>query len=65
MATAFGLLRLSPKSFWSMTPRELERAMSVLRTGAGEAPARADVAALMRRFPDIKAGDGTWLKTSR
>ena len=30
MAAGFGLLRLSPKTFWSMTPRELERAMSVL-----------------------------------
>jgi uncharacterized phage protein (TIGR02216 family) len=57
MATAFGLLRLSPESFWSMTPPEMERAMSVLRTGTGQAPARADLAALMRRFPDMRAGD--------
>jgi len=52
MAAAFGLLRLSPKTFWSMTPREMERAMSVLRQGAGRAPQRSDLAALMRRFPD-------------
>ena len=33
MAAAFGLLRLSPRDFWSMTPREMERAMSVLAAG--------------------------------
>ena len=53
MAAAFGLLRLSPKTFWSMTPRELERAMSVLRTGGGT-PGRADLAALMQEFPDLR-----------
>jgi|UniRef100_A0A6H1ZU50 uncharacterized phage protein (TIGR02216 family) len=55
MAAAFGLLRLSPKDFWSMTPRELERAISVLRPGAERPPARADLAALMRRFPDANS----------
>jgi uncharacterized phage protein (TIGR02216 family) len=52
MAAGFGLLRLSPKNFWSMTPREMERAMSVLGGARAGAPARADLAALMRRFPD-------------
>ncbi len=53
MAAAFGLLRLSPKTFWSMTPRELERAMSVLRSSdAGGAPGRSELAALMQTFPD-------------
>ena len=52
MATAFGLLRLSPKDLWSMTPRELERAISVLRPAGERAPARADLAELMRKFPD-------------
>ncbi|MEO9341124.1 phage tail assembly chaperone [Mesorhizobium sp. SB112] len=51
MAAGFGLLRLSPSTFWAMTPRELERAMSVLPQRA-VAPARADLAALMREFPD-------------
>ncbi len=52
MAMGFGLLRLSPREFWSMTPREMERAMSVLpgtRTGA---PGRGDLTELMKRFPD-------------
>lgn len=52
MAAAFGLLRLSPKDFWSMTPREMERAMSVLGAGRASAPGRGDLAALMERFPD-------------
>jgi len=51
MAAAFGLLRLSPDDFWSMTPRELERAMSVLGSRVG-APGRSDLAALMQQFPD-------------
>lgn len=55
MAAGFGLLRLSPKTFWSMTPREMERAMSVLGGGQLAAPGRADLAGLMRRFPDGRA----------
>ena len=54
MAAAFGLLRLSPKTFWSMTPRELERAMSVLRPNSGGAPGRPELAALMQAFPDLR-----------
>lgn len=52
MATGFGLLRLSPKDFWAMTPRELERAMSMLPPSAGGAPTKAQLDALMTMFPD-------------
>jgi len=52
MAVGFGLLRLSPKAFWAMTPIEFERAMSVPRPGRTLPPERADLAALMRAFPD-------------
>jgi uncharacterized phage protein (TIGR02216 family) len=52
MAAAFGLLRLSPKDFWSLTPREMERAMSVLVGDWRLAPARTDLAELMKQFPD-------------
>lgn len=52
MAVGLGLLRLSPAHFWAMTPRELERAWSVLRPARGGAPARDDLEALMKRFPD-------------
>ena len=53
MAAAFGLLRLSPRDFWSMTPREMERAMSLLGGRVG-APGRNELAEMMRRFPDSR-----------
>ncbi|GAA4109204.1 putative phage protein (TIGR02216 family) [Aminobacter aganoensis] len=52
MATGFGLLRLSPKDFWAMTPRELERAMSTIATARTGAPGKAQLIELMNRFPD-------------
>jgi uncharacterized phage protein (TIGR02216 family) len=64
MAMGFGLLRLSPKTFWAMTPREFERAMSVFSRRAEEAPRREDLAALMRVFPDTPENEeGAWLRT--
>ncbi|WP_019172178.1 rcc01693 family protein [Pseudaminobacter salicylatoxidans] len=64
MAMGFGLLRLSPETFWAMTPREFERAMSVFTHNGDEAPRRADLAALMRAFPDIPHNEeNAWLKT--
>lgn len=52
MGLGFGLLRLAPDQFWRMTPRELAAAFSVLVPPAGPALARADLDALMARFPD-------------
>lgn len=52
MALALGLLRLSPAAFWAMTPRELERALSVLPREGAKAPGRDELAELMRIFPD-------------
>jgi uncharacterized phage protein (TIGR02216 family) len=54
IAAGLGILRLAPRDFWSMTPRELSLA---LRGAAGmpasEEPfARSNLAALMQRFPD-------------
>ncbi len=57
MAAGFGLLRLSPQAFWAMTPRELDRAASVLFPARGAAPARDELAALMRAFPDRHGDD--------
>ncbi|KQZ94200.1 hypothetical protein ASD64_04840 [Mesorhizobium sp. Root157] len=51
MAIGFGLLRLSPKAFWMMTPIEFERAARPFSRRMA-APARADLAGLMRAFPD-------------
>jgi uncharacterized phage protein (TIGR02216 family) len=57
MAIGLGLLRLPPAAFWSMTPRELDAALTGLFGGTwsdGPLP-RAALAGLMRRFPDEDA----------
>ncbi len=54
MATGLGVLGLAPEVFWRMTARELEAAVrGRIGPAAAEVPlARADLAGLMRRFPD-------------
>ena len=52
MAIGLGRLRLSPDSFWTMTPVEFACAMGALGPRRAEPPGRADLAALMRAFPD-------------
>jgi uncharacterized phage protein (TIGR02216 family) len=52
LAIGLGILRLAPKDFWAMTPRELAAAIRGL---FGEIAAPIDRAAfdeLARRFPD-------------
>jgi uncharacterized phage protein (TIGR02216 family) len=47
-----GILRLSPEAFWQMTPRELAFAIEAV-LGRARAPLqRAELAALMTRYPD-------------
>jgi uncharacterized phage protein (TIGR02216 family) len=54
MAAGLGLLRLEPKAFWAMTPRELEAALrGLFGPAGGNGPlTRVDLAELMIRFPD-------------
>lgn len=54
MAAGLGLLRLPPQQFWSMTPRELAAALRVVLgdPAASQPPSRADLNALLQRFPD-------------
>ena len=53
MAAGFGVLRLSPTAFWSMTPRELDAALgAILGPGAAGPPSRTELARLMQRYPD-------------
>lgn len=54
MALGLGLLGFPPAHFWSLTPRELEAAVSgrLGRSLASAPLVRADLCALMRRFPD-------------
>jgi uncharacterized phage protein (TIGR02216 family) len=53
MAAGLGILRLAPRDFWAMTPRELDAA---LRGLLGPLPAtpllRSALADLMQRYPD-------------
>jgi uncharacterized phage protein (TIGR02216 family) len=47
-----GTLRLAPDAFWKMTPRELAFAIEMLTGRTGAPLARAELSALMTRFPD-------------
>lgn len=51
MGFGFGVLRLSPRDFWAMTPRELAHAINAV-TGAVEPLQRAELEHLMTRYPD-------------
>ena len=52
MAFGFGRLRLSPCSFWSMTPRELAAAMRAHAPMPVAPFERSALFNLMQQFPD-------------
>lgn len=52
MRFGFGVLRLSPRSFWGLTPRELAAAFEAVSGPRGVTPARSRLDELMRRYPD-------------
>jgi uncharacterized phage protein (TIGR02216 family) len=52
MAFGLGVLRLAPKDFWAMTPRELFHATEGVYGRATRPPSRAALDALMRGYPD-------------
>jgi uncharacterized phage protein (TIGR02216 family) len=52
MQLGFGVLRLSSKEFWGLTPRELAAAFEALSGKRGGAPDRNKFGKLMERFPD-------------
>jgi len=49
-----GILRLSPKQFWAMTPRELNAAFVAVSKQHGALPPlkRSELEQLMDKFPD-------------
>jgi uncharacterized phage protein (TIGR02216 family) len=53
MRFGFGVMRLSSREFWGLTPRELAAAFAAMsgRTRGG-APDRDGLKDLMRRYPD-------------
>lgn len=52
MAIGFGVLKLSSREFWSLTPRELAAAIEGLTGGTSAPMDRAAFDDLARRFPD-------------
>jgi uncharacterized phage protein (TIGR02216 family) len=52
MGFGFGVLRLSPQAFWSMTPRELAAAIEAVHGPAAVPMERSALTDLMQRFPD-------------
>jgi uncharacterized phage protein (TIGR02216 family) len=52
MRFGFGVLRLSPAAFWSMTPRELAQAIAAHRGAVAQPLPRRAFEALMQKFPD-------------
>jgi uncharacterized phage protein (TIGR02216 family) len=58
MQFGFGVLRLSPRAFWAMTPRELGAAMEARAGRRGNPLPRDALAQLMGAFPDTEVGYG-------
>lgn len=54
MAAGFGILRLSPATLWSMTPREFAAAVGWLSPTTAR-PTRDDLSRLMTSFPDNRS----------
>lgn len=52
MAIGFGVLRLSSRDFWALTPRELAAAIEGLSGRTHQPMDRAAFEDLARRFPD-------------
>jgi uncharacterized phage protein (TIGR02216 family) len=52
MGFAFSVLRIAPRDFWAMTPRELAAALKPFAGAAVAPPSRAGLEELMTRFPD-------------
>jgi uncharacterized phage protein (TIGR02216 family) len=52
MRLGFGVLRLSSKEFWGLTPRELAAAFEAWSGPRSRPPDRNGLDRLMERFPD-------------
>ena len=52
MRFGLGVLRLPPREFWNMTPRELAAAWGAIMGDRSGPLERHDLETLMERFPD-------------
>ena len=52
MRLGFGVLKLSSKEFWGLTPRELAAAFEAVSGVRTTAPDRDRLKTMMERFPD-------------
>ena len=52
MQLGFGVLKLSSREFWGLTPRELAAAFEALSDARGAPPDRTRLTQMMERFPD-------------
>lgn len=52
MRFGFGVLRLSARDFWALTPRELASAWGAVMGDQGVALGKGELGNLMERFPD-------------
>lgn len=52
MRFGLGVLRLAPRDFWAMTPRELASAWGAIMGDRTGSLARTDLDSLMEQFPD-------------
>ncbi|MEM1307266.1 MAG: phage tail assembly chaperone [Pseudomonadota bacterium] len=52
MQLGLGVLRLSPRDFWAMTPRELTAAAGLSQPTSAGRLGRSDLARLMQAYPD-------------
>jgi uncharacterized phage protein (TIGR02216 family) len=55
MRFGLGVLRLSPRAFWALTPRELFAASEGVFGPRPGPPARKRLDEMMRRFPDVRS----------
>lgn len=54
MQLGLGVLKLSPRAFWAMTPRELAQAITGVRGPVATPMDRGALDVLMQKFPDHK-----------
>jgi uncharacterized phage protein (TIGR02216 family) len=52
MRLGFGVLHLSSREFWGLTPRELAAAFEAVAGPRTRAPDRSELHTLMEKFPD-------------